>query len=86
MPDLFGGEGLNITCIVVGVIACVLFVIFQLKGRNDKVKKGYEAESLTGVIVRCVLVCAVILLFAYKLAHGRHSEQPDLGGGDFADL
>ncbi len=31
-------------------------------------KKGYEAESLPGVIVRCVLVCAVILLFAYKLA------------------
>lgn len=68
VPDLFGGEGLNITCILVGVIACVLFVILQLKGRNDKVKKGYEAESMTGVIVRCVLVSAVILLFAFKLA------------------
>lgn len=68
VPDLFGGEGLNITCLVVGVIACVLFVILQLKGRSDKIKKGYEAESQTSVIVRCVLVCAVILLFAYKLA------------------
>lgn len=68
VPDLFGGEGLNITCLVVGVIACVLFVVIQLKGRSDKVKKGYEAESQTAVIVRCVLVCAVILLFAYKLA------------------
>ena len=68
VPDLFGGEGLNITCILVGVIACVLFVILQLKGRNDKVKKGYEAESMTGVIVRCVLVSAVVLLFAFKLA------------------
>lgn len=68
VPDLFGGGGLNITCIVVGVISCVIFVLLQLKGRNDKVKKGYEAESQTSVIVRCVLVCAVILLFAYKLA------------------
>ena len=68
VPDLFGGSGLNITCLLVGVIACVLFVVLQLKGRNDKVKKGYEAESMTSVIVRCVLVCAVILLFAYKLA------------------
>lgn len=68
VPDLFGGESLNITCLVVGVIACVLFVILQLKGRSDKIKKGYEAESQTSVIVRCVLVCAVILLFAYKLA------------------
>lgn len=68
VPDIFGGKNLNITCILVGVIACVLFVILQLKGRNDKVKKGYEAESMAGVIMRCVLVCAVILLFAYKLA------------------
>ena len=68
VPDLFGGAGLNITCILVGVIACVLFVILQLKGRNDKVKRGYESESMTSVVVRCVLVCAVVLLFAYKLA------------------
>lgn len=68
VPDLFGGAGLNITCLVVGAIACVLFVILQLKGRNDKVKKGYETESMGSVVVRCVLVCAVILLFAYKLA------------------
>lgn len=68
VPDLFGGNGLNITCIVVGVISCVIFVLLQLKGRSDKVKKGYEAESQISVIVRCVLVCAVILLFAYKLA------------------
>ena len=68
IPDLFGGEGMNITCILVGVIACAVFVLLQVKGRNDKVKKGYEAESMTSVIVRCVLVCAVILLFAFKLA------------------
>lgn len=68
VPDLFGGAGLNITCLVVGVIVCVLFVILQLKGRNDKVKKGYETESMGSVVVRCALVCAVILLFAYKLA------------------
>lgn len=68
VPDVFGGAGLNITCVLVGVIACVLFVLLQLKGRNDKVKKGYDAESMTSVIVRCVLVSAVILLFAFKLA------------------
>lgn len=68
VPDLFGGAGLNITCLLVGVIACVLFVILQLKSRNDKLKKGYETESATSVTVRCVLVSAVILLFAFKLA------------------
>ncbi|MDE7428087.1 MAG: sugar ABC transporter permease, partial [Lachnospiraceae bacterium] len=60
VPDFFGGAGLNITCILVGVIACVIFVLLQLKGRNDKLKKGYEAESMGSVIVRCVLICVVI--------------------------
>lgn len=68
VPDLFGGGGLNITCILVGVIACVIFVLLQLKGRNDKLKKGYEAESMGSLIVRCVLICVVIMLFAFKLA------------------
>lgn len=68
VPDFFGGSGLNITCIVVGVIVCVVFVLLQLKGRSDKLKKGYETEKMGSVIVRCVLICAVILLFAYKLA------------------
>lgn len=68
VPDLFGGSGFNITCMLVGVIACVLFVLMQIKGRANKVKKGYETESMNGMIVRCVLVSAVILLFAYKLA------------------
>ncbi len=68
VPDFFGGKEINITCLLVGVIVCALFVFLQLKSRKDKIKKGYEAESMTGVIVRCVLVCAVILLFAFKLA------------------
>lgn len=68
VPDFFGGSGLNITCIVVGVIVCVVFVLLQLKGRSDKLKKGYETEKMVSVIVRCILICAVILLFAYKLA------------------
>ena len=68
VPDVFGGTGFNITCMLVGVIVCVIFVLLQLKGRNDKLKKGYEADSMGSVIVRCVLVCAVILLFAFKLA------------------
>ena len=37
-------------------------------GRANKIKKGYEAESLTSVIVKSVLSVAVIMLFAFKLA------------------
>ena len=45
IPDFFGGEGLNITCIAVGIVAAVIYVLLQFKNRMDKTKKGYEVES-----------------------------------------
>jgi putative multiple sugar transport system permease protein len=35
--------------------------------RANKVKKGYEADSMLTVIVRSVIASAAIMLFAYKL-------------------
>ncbi len=67
IPDIFGAP-INITCILIGVIACVIFVLTQVKSRNTKIKKGYEAQSLTSLIVTCVIICAVIILFVVKLA------------------
>ncbi|MBE5856943.1 MAG: sugar ABC transporter permease [Lachnospiraceae bacterium] len=58
----------NVICFVVGVIAAALVVFFNFRGRANKIKKGYEAESKTSVIVKSVLEAAAILLFAYKLA------------------
>lgn len=59
---------MNIPCIVVGVVASIIVLFVLITGRNNKVKKGYEAESLISVIVKGVLTTAVIMLFAYKLA------------------
>jgi putative multiple sugar transport system permease protein len=59
---------LNIPCIAVGVIASVLVVVINFATRANKLKKGYEADSLIAVIIKSVLSVAVILLFAYKLA------------------
>ena len=58
----------NVICFVVGVIAAALVVFFNFRGRANKIKKGYEAESKTSVIVKSALEAAAILLFAYKLA------------------
>ncbi len=68
VPDFFGGEGFNITCMLAGVLACVIFVALQMKNRVDRAKKGYELESLSGMIVKTVVICAAVLAFMYKLA------------------
>ena len=62
-----GGQ-MNIPCIVVGIIACVLVVFLNITTRARKLKKGYEADSMVAVCVKSVIAVAVILLFSYKLS------------------
>ena len=58
---------LNMPCMVVGIIAAVLVVLINVVGRANKVKKGYEADSVGAMLGKTVLGAAVILLVAYKL-------------------
>ena len=58
----------NVVCFIVGVVAAAAVVFFNFRGRANKIKKGYEADSMTSVIVKSVLEAAAIILFAYKLA------------------
>ena len=67
IPGLFTVAGLNGMCVVIGILACVLIFFTQFKDRATKLKKGYEADSFAAVLVRCILLSAVILFFAYKL-------------------
>ena len=62
-PNVF-----NVPCFVVGVIASIIVVIMQLNNRAQRVKKGYEVESMAALITKTVLIVAAIMLFAYKLS------------------
>ena len=68
IPDCLGGNGFNITCMLVGVIACVIYVLVQIKNRMNRAKKGYEMEALSAMVIRTVIICAVILVFMFRLA------------------
>nr|MBQ8252298.1 sugar ABC transporter permease [Lachnospiraceae bacterium] len=68
IPDFFGGNGFNITCMVFGVLACAIYVIVQIKNRMNKAKKGYEMESLASMLVKTVVICAVVLAFTFRLS------------------
>lgn len=71
IPDIFGVEGFNLTCMIVGIVACVLYVLLQVKNRMAKVKKGYETESMTAMLVKTILICAVIVAFTVRLSQYR---------------
>ncbi len=68
IPDFFHGEGLNITCMLAGIIAVVVFVILSLRKRIRATKKGYETTGAVGFYARLVILSVVILFLTYKLA------------------
>ena len=62
-----GKNKFNTTSLVIGIICCIILALVMIRERAVKIKKGYEADSLVSVIVKLVLLCAVIMLFAVKL-------------------
>ncbi|MDO4275547.1 MAG: sugar ABC transporter permease [Eubacteriales bacterium] len=68
IPDIFGKEGFNITCFAVGILMCLIYVAFMLKGRTDRVKKGYQVDPLGGMVIKMAVICAAVLLFMFRLS------------------
>ncbi|MFT3984062.1 MAG: sugar ABC transporter permease [Lachnospiraceae bacterium] len=70
-PDIFRNEGFNITCFVAGIVICLVYIAAQLKDRITKAKKGYQVESLTSMVVKTVVICAIVCWFFFQLARYR---------------
>lgn len=68
VPDVFGGDGLNMTCMLAGCVAVIILVAIQLKNRINNKSRGYETAPLGSTIVKLVVISAVILWVTYKLA------------------
>ena len=68
VPDFFGVEGFNLTCFLVGVIVCVIYVLLVIRGRITRAKKGYRVESFGGVLIKMIVICAAVLAFMFRLA------------------
>ncbi|MBN1892525.1 MAG: sugar ABC transporter permease [Clostridiales bacterium] len=76
IPDFFGisGIGINMTCIIFGILATLLFLGIKLFGRFRKIKKGYETGSTNLFILNIVLISVALLAVTFRLA--QHSGIP----------
>jgi putative multiple sugar transport system permease protein len=69
LPDIFGGpKEFNITCMVAGILACIIFVISQSISRKTKIKKGYDVVSLFSMVIKMVIICIAVLAFMFRLS------------------
>ena len=68
IPDPFGGEGLNVLCLVVGIAVCAVYLFTVFRSRVNRVRKGYEVAPLTSVVLRSVVIVAAVMFFTVSLS------------------
>lgn len=68
VPDFFGGQGINILCLVIGGLAAVVFLAGTFAGRAGRVKKGYTVEPMLETVLKAAIISFVIAFFAVKLS------------------
>ena len=70
VPDFIGsGEGLNLTCIVIGVIGILIFIGLEIKNRVNSKMRGYETKPFINELLWILVISAVAFWLTFKLAN-----------------
>lgn len=69
--DFFNVPNFNLTCMIVGAVAVLFYIIMQVYGRLRKIKKNYDMSGSLGFTVKLIVISAAVLLTAYTLAQYR---------------
>lgn len=68
LPDFFKLDGVHLTTLILGVVACVAFVATQIVGRRNQIAHGVPVKSVWGMVGKIVCICAAVLWLTYMLA------------------
>ncbi|MCQ2533957.1 MAG: sugar ABC transporter permease [Clostridia bacterium] len=71
IPDVFGIQGFNLTCFLIGLVATVIYVALQIRTRINRAKKGYEGEKMSAFLLRVIPVSAAIMWITTELSLDR---------------
>lgn len=53
---------------MVGVLACVAYLLVTFRNRMNRAKKGYSLEPIVPVVVRSLIIVAVVMFVMVKMA------------------
>lgn len=67
IPDVFNSN-INLVCMIIGVVICVVYSVSNIINRKNKAKKGYELETMTMFIGKIAVISLVVLATSYSLA------------------
>jgi putative multiple sugar transport system permease protein len=71
VPDIPGPADLMLVTLITAVALCVLFIVMQSVARRKRQNYGFDVPHIALFITQLVIVCSVILFFAYRLAQHR---------------
>lgn len=54
---------------IIGVIVSVVLILYTMRSRSQKAKKGYKQASAVAEFGKIVVIDALIILYTWKLAH-----------------
>ncbi len=70
IPDFIGkGSGINMTCMIAGIVIAALFMILNIKTWITRKVKGYTNDSMAGEVVKLAIMAALILYITWKLSN-----------------
>ena len=70
VPDFFKVESvsLNVTCLIAGAIVALIYLATTISGVIKEKKLGIASETPAIKLVKAVVICIIIMVFAYILA------------------
>ena len=68
LPDAFQLSSMHMTSLILGILACVIFVLMQIRAYRNKIAHGVPVKGVWGLIARIVCICAAVLWLTYMLA------------------
>jgi putative multiple sugar transport system permease protein len=71
LNGLFGGQGYDAFTLVIGAVAVAGIAVSSYRTRTARVRYEQSVESFPLFVLRILLVGAVIMYFAWQLAHAR---------------
>ncbi|MBC8588977.1 multiple monosaccharide ABC transporter permease [Paratissierella segnis] len=68
IKDIFNGQNLHITTILVGIVFSIAYIFYEYKDRSNKIKYGFRVTPNRLVIAKIILIIIAINLTTYSLA------------------
>lgn len=68
LPTVKVGSGVDLICLIVAAVACVLLVLNELKRRKTAQKHNLPVDPIALTVVKLAVLLTVVIFFFYKLA------------------